>query len=178
MKHGTRFYRRAIGMILILAIAGLATWANWPHAVLPDDARADRIVVEKARRRLTLYDGSIAIRSYPISLGWNPKGPKQREGDRRTPEGTYRITEHKRDSAYFRALRISYPEERDLRQAARSGVNAGSDIMVHGIRNGLGFVGRAQRSYDWTAGCIAVTDPEMAEIFRVTQKGATIEIRK
>ncbi len=164
--------------ITILTLAAVLTWANWPHSKLPQETKADRILVEKAKRTLTLFHGEQKIKSYPISLGWNPVGPKQREGDRKTPEGIYRITEHKTDSAYYRALRISYPESKDIQQARQLQVPPGSDIMIHGIRNGLGVVGRMQRWFDWTAGCIALTNPEMAEIFHATQPGAQIEIRE
>lgn len=159
-------------------MVGFFSWANWPYESLPMSTNADKIVVEKASRTLTIYFENQKIRSYPISLGSNPVGAKEKEGDRKTPEGFYTITEHKRDSAFFRALRVSYPESKDTIHAERLGVNPGSDIMIHGIRNGLGFIGRAHRWFDWTAGCVALTNPEIDELFRVVTDDAKIEIRK
>ena len=165
-------------ILFACAIVSFLSWANWPHDSLPADAKADKIVIEKANRVLTIYIQNQKIKSYPISLGSNPVGSKEEEGDRKTPEGIYSVIEHKRDSSYFRALRVSYPEEEGILHAERLGVKPGSDIMIHGIRNGLGFIGRAHRWIDWTAGCVALTNPEMAELFRVVKDGARIEIQK
>lgn len=167
-------------MLVACSVAVLValTWANWPADTLPAGTVADRIVVVKSRRELTLYRGSTLVKRYEISLGRVPVGPKEREGDKKTPEGTYRITEHKRDSAYHLALRVSYPEPKDILHASQLGVSPGSDIMVHGIRNGFGLIGRFHRTLDWTAGCIAVTNPEIREIFAAVPDGAVIEIRE
>jgi L,D-peptidoglycan transpeptidase YkuD (ErfK/YbiS/YcfS/YnhG family)/ferredoxin len=162
--------------LLAALITGL--WANWPIAALPEGTTVDRIVVVKHTRTLTLYNGSTAVKSYKISLGRAPIGPKEREGDKKTPEGHYRIVELKSDSSYHRALRISYPEAVDKERARLNGVDPGSAIMIHGIRNGLGFLGRAHRLVDWTTGCLAVTNPEMDQIFEVVADGAQIEIRE
>jgi murein L,D-transpeptidase YafK len=164
-------------LILVLSFAGLLTWANWPTSTLPGGAKADRIVVEKARRTLTLFAGTQPLKQYTVSLGHSPVGPKEKEGDKKTPEGHYRIVAHKTDSAFHRALRISYPEARDLSRAQATGTNPGSDIMVHGIRNGLGLLGRLQRSVDWTAGCIALTNSEIDQIFAAVADGTIVEIR-
>lgn len=164
--------------IVCVLIASFLAWANWPHEPLPAGTKADTIVIEKSKRILTIYSKDHKIRSYPISLGSNPVGPKEKEGDRKTPEGSYSIIEHKRDSAFFRALRVSYPEKKDIAHAERLGVNPGSDIMIHGIRNGLGFIGRAHRWFDWTAGCVALTNPEIEELFSAVTDDAKLEIRK
>jgi murein L,D-transpeptidase YafK len=110
-------------------------------------------------------------------LGRNPVGPKLREGDKRTPEGLYAIESHNPRSSFHRALKVSYPSAADRIAAAKRGVAPGGDIMIHGIRNGLGFIGRLQRRLDWTAGCIAVTNPEIEEIYRAVPDGTPIEIR-
>jgi murein L,D-transpeptidase YafK len=164
-------------LVLLIGLLALFAWANWPHEKLPADARADRILIEKSRRQLTLFAGDRPLRTYPVSLGTNPVGPKEREGDRKTPEGLYRVTEHKADSSYHLALRVSYPETKDIEHAAKLGVPPGFDIMIHGCPNGWGFIGRMQRWRDWTAGCIALTNPEIEEIFRVAAPDAVIEIR-
>ncbi len=144
---------------------------------MPAGTEADRIIVEKSKRTLTLLRGKTVLKHYPISLGREPIGAKEREGDGKTPEGIYRIIAHKPDSSFHRALRVSYPDAADIERAQKQGVSPGSDIMVHGIRNGLGWIGRAQRALDWTAGCIAVTNPEIEELFAAVPDGAVIEIR-
>ena len=155
--------RKLFLILFLCAMGGFFSWANWPYESLPVGAKADKIVIEKAKRTLTIYFQNQNIRSYPISLGSNPVGPKEKEGDRKTPEGFYTVIEHKRGSSYFRALRVSYPGQKDMIQAERLGVKPGFDIMIHGIRNGFGFIGRAHRWFDWTAGCVALTNPEIEE---------------
>lgn len=165
-------------MVLLSGLAGLLAWANAPHARLPGGTKGDRLVIEKEKRVLHLYCGEKELRTYPVSLGREPVGAKTREGDNKTPEGIYRVCEHKRDSSCHRALRVSYPEEKDRALADELGVSPGGNIMIHGLLNGFGWIGRAHRWVDWTAGCIAVTNPEMDELFEVVAGGATIEIRK
>ena len=138
--------------------------------------RADRIVVNKARRELLLLQNGKVIRTYKIALGGQPIGPKLRRGDSRTPEGTYVIGGRNPVSAYHRALRISYPNAADRARAKRDGVDPGGDIMIHGLPNGRGWIGSAHRLIDWTDGCIAVTDAEIDEIWRLVPAGTPIEI--
>ena len=144
---------------------------------LSPDAKADRLLVEKAARRLTLFRGATPLKSYHVALGRAPIGPKKREGDYRTPEGAYLIDRRKQDSAFHRALHISYPSPTDTAQARKHGVEPGGDIMIHGIRNGLGWLGALHRTRDWTAGCIAVTNAQIEEIWRAVPDGTSIEIR-
>lgn len=161
-----------------LALLGAFAWANWPtlHA-LPPGTVANRILVEKSQRKLTLLRDATVLKEYSVSLGQAPVGAKEREGDQKTPEGIYRITEHKLDSSFYRALRVSYPEERDIERAKKAGMPPGSDIMVHGMKNGLGLIGRFHRFSDWTAGCIALTNSEIEEILAAVPNGTVIEIR-
>ena len=163
-------------LLCLFAIAAMIG-AHFNLHPLPSDAVADRIRVEKAARRLTLLRGDNILKTYRVALGGAPVGPKEQEGDQRTPEGLYRIDFHKADSDYHLALHISYPEQRDIDRAAAQGVPPGSDIMIHGIRNGCGWIGAFHRRSDWTAGCIAVTDFEIEEIFRAVPDGTPIEIR-
>ncbi|PYJ84845.1 MAG: hypothetical protein DME70_10615 [Verrucomicrobia bacterium] len=144
---------------------------------LPHDAVADRILVEKSARRLTLFRNGRALKSYCMAIGRAPIGAKQHEGDQRTPEGIYSIDFHKPDSDYHLALHISYPEQRDIDHAAIQDVSAGSDIMIHGLPNGRGWIGRFHRRNDWTAGCIAVADFEIEEIYRAVPDGIPVELR-
>jgi len=119
----------------------------------------------------------LLLKTYVVSLGRHPVGPKEREGDKRTPEGLYTIESHNPRSSFHRALKVSYPSAADRLAAEKRGVAPGGDIMIHGLRNGLGLIGRLQRGLDWTAGCIAVTNPEIEEICRVVPDGTPIEIR-
>jgi murein L,D-transpeptidase YafK len=138
---------------------------------------ADRIVVEKTKRTLLLYHGSEVLKTYRISLGSNPVGPKEQQGDGRTPEGVYVIDGRNRNSAFHRALHISYPNADDRRRAAVRRVRPGGDIMIHGLPNGWGAIGKAHLLRDWTNGCIAVTDADIEEIWQRVPNGTRVEIR-
>jgi murein L,D-transpeptidase YafK len=144
---------------------------------LPHDAVADRVLVEKSSRRLTLLRNGKRLKIYSVALGGAPRGAKEFEGDQRTPEGSYKIDFHKPDSDFHLALHISYPEPPDVERAAAEGRSAGSDIMIHGLPNGRGWIGRFHRRSDWTAGCIALADFEIEEIYRAVADGTPIELR-
>jgi murein L,D-transpeptidase YafK len=164
-------------LVLGLAVLGVVAAARLNIDPLPRDARADRVLVEKAARRLTLLRGGKPLKTYRIALGRAPAGAKEYEGDQRTPEGVYTIDFHKPDSDYHLALHISYPEQHDVDRAALNGLSAGSDIMIHGLPNGRGWVGRFHRRKDWTAGCVAVADFEIEEIYRAVADGTPVELR-
>jgi tetratricopeptide (TPR) repeat protein len=137
----------------------------------------DRILIEKSARRLMLISQGEVLKSYKIALGGNPIGPKERQGDNKTPEGTYVIDARNRNSRFHLSLRISYPNERDRNRARELGVSPGGDIMIHGIKNGFSWVGDAHAEIDWTKGCIAVTDEEIEEIAKLAPNGTIVEIR-
>lgn len=139
--------------------------------------KADLVVVEKAQRALYLLREGEILRRYRIALGRNPVGPKAREGDSRTPEGVYRLDWRNAKSRYYRSIHISYPNESDRWRAAERGVAAGGDIMIHGQPPGSGGSGAIQIPWDWTDGCIAVTNDEMDEIWVLVDDGTAIEIR-
>ncbi|MCP3177044.1 L,D-transpeptidase family protein [Desulfuromonas sp. KJ2020] len=164
-----------ITMLLLLLIAA-PVFAMQGHIPLPEGIRADTILVEKAARLLTLYRDGERIKSYRISLGGKPVGPKVRQGDLRTPEGRYRIASRNEQSRFHRALRISYPNTRDLRRAHKMGVSPGSDIMIHGLGDRFAWLGRQHFLADWTEGCIAVTNEEIEEIWRLVPDGAGVLI--
>lgn len=170
--------RRAIAIVLIAsAVAGILVWANQHENPLPADVEADLVIVDKAKRQLLLYSDGQLLKSYRVSLGRVPVGAKDREGDKKTPEGRYLIDFRKADSAYYRALHISYPSAADVEAAKKLGVPPGDAIMIHGLRNGLGWAGRLHRLADWTAGCVAVTNQEMAELWRAIPDGTPIELK-
>ena len=164
-------------LLLCLSAAGIAAYAYLNVNPLPRDAMADRLLVEKSSRRLTLLRNGKTLKTYSVALGGAPTGPKEFEGDQRTPEGTYTIDFHKPDSDFHLALHISYPEQPDVERAAADGRSAGSDIMIHGLPNGRGWAGRFHRRRDWTSGCIAVADFEIEEIYRAVADGTPIELR-
>lgn len=159
-----------------LTFLGGVIYARWPRRPLPANARADRVIVRKNLRTLELYQGERLLRAYSIALGRNPSGHKRQEGDGRTPEGRYVLDYRNPRSSYHKALHVSYPSAADTSAAHDRGVSPGGLIMVHGVRNGLGFVGRLHRIFDWTDGCIAVTDAEIDEIWRAVPDGTPIEI--
>jgi len=138
---------------------------------------ADRILIEKKERRLTLISKGKVLKTYQIALGGNPNGPKERQGDNKTPEGTYVIDSRNKNSRYHLSLHISYPNEKDKKRATELGVSPGGDIMIHGIKNGFSWVGDLHTEVDWTKGCIAVTDEEIEEIDKVAPNGTIVEIR-
>ena len=134
-------------------------------------------MVEKSARRLSILRDGRKLKAYRIALGRNPVGPKEEEGDMKTPEGIYRVDSRNPQSDFHLALHISYPSSEDNARAAARGVPAGFDIMIHGLPNGGGWIGAFHRWKDWTAGCIALTDKEIEELWRVTPDETIVEIR-
>jgi tetratricopeptide (TPR) repeat protein len=137
----------------------------------------DKVLIEKKERRLTLILRGEVLKTYKIALGGNPIGPKERQGDNKTPEGTYVIDSKNKGSRYHRSLHISYPNEKDKKRAKELGVSPGGDIMIHGIKNGFSWAGDSHTEVDWTKGCIAVTDEEIEEIEKLAPNGTIVEIR-
>ncbi|MGD9387042.1 MAG: L,D-transpeptidase family protein [Gammaproteobacteria bacterium] len=137
---------------------------------------ADEIVVLKSERRLELRRAGEVMRSFPIALGGNPEGHKAEEGDQRTPEGRYLIDGRNPNSAFFLALRVSYPNGEDLRQARERGVDPGNNIMIHGLPNEPAHPSRRYLQSDWTDGCIAVSNAAMIDIWLSVDDGTPITI--
>jgi murein L,D-transpeptidase YafK len=143
---------------------------------LPSSIVADKVIVLKSQRRLQLMKGETVLKSYPISLGTNPIGAKERQGDHKTPEGRYILDRHNEKSQFHRSIHISYPNEADRAHARKLGVSPGGDIFLHGSPNGSESSAEAPPE-DWTDGCIAVTNAEIDEIFRAVPDGTPIEIK-
>lgn len=141
------------------------------------DAKADQVVVIKHDRTLALLSHGQVLKTYKVSLGRSPTGQKSRQGDHKTPEGLYILDRRNAGSHFYLSVHISYPNSEDRARAAKAGVDPGGDVMIHGLQNGLGWLGKLHRSIDWTDGCIAVTDTEMHEIWRAVADGTPIEIR-
>lgn len=138
---------------------------------------ADSIVVEKGKRTLTLFQAGFAVRTYRVALGTQPTGDKVKKGDNRTPEGTYFIDFKNPNSKYHKALHISYPDAAHAARAAAMGVSPGGDVMIHGLPPRYASIGADHAKYDWTEGCIAVTDKEIEEIWAAIPTGAPIHIK-
>jgi murein L,D-transpeptidase YafK len=165
--------RLSLAILLSLPVPPRANAAT----PLDTDARADSIVVLKKKRRLILYSQGQVLKTYSISLGSEPVGPKSREGDHKTPEGRYVLDRRNPKSQYYRSIHISYPNAEQVENARKQGISPGGDVFIHGLPNGFGWLGSAQRRYDWTDGCIAVTNAEMDEIWRAVPDGTPVEIK-
>ena len=144
-----------------------------PSPSLPS---VDHLVVRKAERRLYLMDGDKVVRSYKVALGLEPVGPKERDGDFRTPEGWYQLARRNPRSEFFLSIQISYPNTADLQRAHLHGWQPGGSIMIHGLPNRLKNSPWYYRHNDWTDGCIAVSDADMVEIWLLTRDGMPIDI--
>lgn len=178
-------WRRRIGSaaaIVVLVLVALVVvdqrqWLRVAPPLVPEPDRADRILVEKAARRLTLLRDGRVLATDPVSLGFSPEGQKSRAGDGRTPEGTYAIAYRNPRSVAHLSLKVSYPTPEQARTAASEGRAPGGDIMIHGLFNGLSWLGPLHRRVDWTNGCVGVTNAEMEAIYARVDTGTPIEIR-
>ncbi|EJC71015.1 hypothetical protein Rleg5DRAFT_6842 [Rhizobium leguminosarum bv. viciae WSM1455] len=151
--------------------------AGSPPPDAPLEQQADLIRVYKAERRMVLLKGDTPISTYRISLGQAAdEGPKQREGDEKTPEGRYEIDWRNPKSMAHLSLHISYPGSDDRRNADAGGFPPGGNIMIHGLPNGWGPFGNAHQLWDWTDGCIAVTNSEMRDIWARVPNHTPIDI--
>jgi murein L,D-transpeptidase YafK len=140
-------------------------------------AGVDLVKVDKSESKMYLLDGDKVVKEYHVSFGANPKGHKQQEGDEKTPEGSYTLDYKKEDSSFYRAMHISYPNEQDKANAKNLGVSPGGFIMVHGQRNKLGWVSFVTQRFNWTDGCIALTNSEMDEFMKLVNIGTKIQIQ-
>lgn len=176
-----KLQKPAIIFAFLLIFAGLAHVFSSPDisGEQPLHAKVVKILVRKEKRRMSLLDmEGNAIEEYNISLGAHPEGHKTQEGDEKTPEGNYFISAKNERSAFHKALKISYPNSKDVLQAQKRGVSPGGMIMIHGLPNGSGWLGRLHLLYNrWTDGCIAVTDKEIDQIWDLVPVGTPIEIR-
>jgi murein L,D-transpeptidase YafK len=160
--------------ILLAITISITIGVGLAYANMPD--QVDRVVVKKSNRMLALYQGEQVIRTYPISLGKNPIGHKVRRGDKRTPEGRYKIDWRNPDSRYHLALHISYPNSTDRSQASRLGVSPGGSIMLHGLPPKFADGDKVMLDLDWTDGCIAVSNQAIEEIWQMVTDNTVIEI--
>lgn len=139
--------------------------------------KADQVVVAKSQRTLTLLSRGKILRTYKVALGGSPVGPKEQQGDHKTPEGHYLLDRRNANSRFYKSIHVSYPNKQEEQSAVQRGISPGGDIMIHGLPNGFGWLGATHRVKDWTDGCIAVTDAEMDEIWNLVPDGTPIDFR-
>lgn len=168
---------RAFSALVLLALIAAALML-WHRPAPPPGALfgpVDLILIEKSARRMSLIQQGRTVRSYAIALGFAPEGDKQRQGDGRTPEGRFTINRRNDASAFTLSLGLDYPREADLIRARAGGYDPGGDIMIHGQPNELPDA--VTLPHDWTAGCIAVSNAEIREIWAHAPTGTAVEIR-
>ena len=153
-------------ILLILMLAAQTAFAG-----------VDLVKVDKSERKMYLLSAGEIVKVYEIALGANPKGHKKQEGDEKTPEGEYTLDYKKEDSSFYRAMHVSYPNAVDIANAEKNGVSPGGFIMVHGQRNWLGWLAPISQRFNWTNGCIAITNSEMDEFMDLVNVGTKIQIQ-
>jgi murein L,D-transpeptidase YafK len=156
--------------LLLLSMMGAA------HAYSPSGLKADLVLVKKSERKLVLLRDGQIFREFKVALGSRPAGHKQYRGDDRTPEGRYWLDYKRSESNFYKAIHISYPNASDLSRARALGVDPGGSIMIHGFPNNNREPPELAQRYNWTSGCIAVTNAEMDEIWASVEPGTPIEI--
>lgn len=166
---------------LMIAFATLSL-ASCASRSLPQGTKADRVLIEKSSRKLTLQKSGEALKSYRVALGREPVGKKEFEGDFKTPEGIYEVTQRrpeKRPTEFHRGLLLSYPNAEDTANARKHGRSAGNEVLIHGVKGTLvPILGKGHLlAGDWTQGCIAVSNKEIEEIYDCVPVGTTVEIR-
>ena len=176
-------FRTLVAILALAFVAGAAHPDALPEAqpvMLRPPAETlpvvDRVLVRKAERRLLLMRGGNVVRSYHVALGLSPVGQKERSGDFRTPEGSYRLERRNPRSDYFLSIKVSYPNPVDLKRARARHWDTGGSIMIHGLPNQLKHDPEYYRSHDWTDGCIAVSNADMVEIWMLTPDDVPIDI--
>jgi murein L,D-transpeptidase YafK len=146
-------------------------------AAIAAPVQADKIVILKSAHSMTLLNGSKVLKTYKVALGSVPVGPKRVEGDHKTPEGDYLIDAKNAHSRFHLSLRISYPSAADQQRARAMGARPGGAIMIHGLAAPFAYLGPLHRQTDWTDGCVAVTNAEIEEIWKLVPVGTRVEIR-
>ena len=166
-------------IVVLLSVMAFAPYQSFAHAVEiwpTPKQKVTKILVYKSIRSMELWVGETKLRSYSVSLGRNPVGQKEYEGDGKTPEGSYFLDFRKADSVAYKAIHVSYPSAQDSAKARANGLKPGGSIMIHGIWNGYGWAGGIMKYFDWTNGCIGLNNKEMDEIWDLLAWNTPIEI--
>ena len=158
---------------IIAAVFIFLLYAGAVHS----EQTADLILVEKSKSRLYLMHDGEAFASFHVAFGANPKGHKQQQGDERTPEGRYVLNYKNAGSSFYKSIHISYPNAKDRAAARKRGVDPGGDIMIHGQKNGYGGLSVLVQRFNWTNGCIALSDRDMDTVWNAVKPGTPIEIK-
>jgi murein L,D-transpeptidase YafK len=170
-----------IGLIFLALIMGhyfaVQGFAIQVFAATTNQPQADRIIILKSAHTMTLLSGNKVLKTYKVALGTVPAGPKRVEGDHKTPEGSYTIDAKNAQSQFHLSLHISYPSALDRQNAVKLGARPGGAIMIHGLAKQFAYLGALHRQVDWTDGCVAVTNAEIEEIWKLVPVGARVEIR-
>lgn len=169
--------RRAFGLGAVATLGLSACASASPRILSYNGPEVTSLVINKGARKLYLLHNEQILKEYKVDLGFAPSGTKTKKGDGRTPEGTYRIDRRNPRSRYHLSLGISYPNSADVAQAKAAGVDPGGDIFIHGQPNRRAERKRAKKTADWTAGCIAVKNEEMEEIYAMVSRGTVITLR-
>lgn len=160
--------------VLALCIPALACVPDL--AASSDFPLADKVLVEKSKRKLHLLKDNAPFRTFDIALGVAPVGDKEREGDQKTPEGLYYLDLRNPNSDFFLSIHVSYPDSNDRMEAQRKGQDPGGQIMIHGQPNIPTYSAAYYAKEDWTNGCIAVSNSDMIDIWLMTPNNVPIEI--
>ena len=160
---------RAVRILALMAVlAAVASCSKFQTYTGPE---VTQVLVQKDARRMYLFHNEEVLKAYDFELGFAPVGDKVVEGDGRTPEGLYYIDRRNPNSSFYLSIGISYPNAQDRAEAAAQGQSPGGDIFIHGTPRPF------RRQDDWTAGCIAVTNGEMREIYAMVRNGTPILIQ-
>jgi murein L,D-transpeptidase YafK len=176
MKRRPKVTRISRLLLPVFLASGAGALCTPPAVVASEVQMADRVVIKKSERKLYLFSEDAVLQTMDIALGLVPTGDKEHEGDFRTPEGEYQLTERNAASDFFLSIKISYPSEHDERVARSRGLDPGGQIMIHGQPNEPKHSDAYYRLTDWTEGCIAVSNSDMVDLWLMTDKETPINI--
>ncbi len=184
VSHMRQIMKKIISIILFIIVIhciGCSSTTGSNHNKCDNDLaqniKADKVLVLKSKSKLYLQRNGDNFKEFHVVFGANPEGHKQQEGDERTPEGNYWLDYKNKNSVAYKSIHISYPNAEDIKRAEELNVSPGGDIMIHGQLNGFGWFSWFMQFFNWTDGCIAVTNSEIEEIWHAVNYGTPIEIR-
>jgi murein L,D-transpeptidase YafK len=149
---------------------------SWLFVSLAHAEKADLVIVSKSESRLYLERAGKRFATFEVAFGGNRRGHKQQEGDERTPEGKYVLDAKNSNSRYYKAIHISYPNSQDRAAAKARGVSAGGQVMIHGQKNGFCWLSPVTQLFDWTDGCIALSNADMETVWQAVDVGTPVKI--
>lgn len=170
---------RILLIVLMLTSVGFYLYqdnlTSQPKPII-QSKKVDKVIVKKSQHKLYLLNSGKVLREFHVVFGANPIGHKVQEGDERTPEGNYTLDYKKHNSSFFRAIHITYPNAKDKKNAKKLGVSPGGLIMIHGQKNGFESLSFFAQMFNWTDGCIALTNEDMAIVYDMVDSGIPIDI--